>query len=47
LIVAVNTDEGAAIFPQADYGVVADLYEFLPALMDRIKARGIRPVWMS
>jgi len=46
LIAAVNTDEGAAIFSQADYGVVADLYEFLPALMDRIKARGIRPAWM-
>jgi electron transfer flavoprotein alpha subunit len=47
LIAAVNTDEGAAIFAQADYGVVADLYEFLPALMDRIRARGIRPVWMA
>jgi len=46
LIAAVNTDEGAAIFTQADYGVVADLYEFLPALMDRIKARGIRPAWL-
>jgi electron transfer flavoprotein alpha subunit len=46
LIAAVNTDEGAAIFSQADYGVVADLYEFLPAFMDRIRARGIRPVWL-
>jgi electron transfer flavoprotein alpha subunit len=46
LIAAVNTDEGAAIFSQADYGVVADLYEFLPALMDRIKSRGIRPFWV-
>lgn len=46
LIAAVNNDEGAAIFAQADYGVVADLYEFLPALMDRMKARGIRPAWM-
>jgi electron transfer flavoprotein alpha subunit len=47
LIAAVNTDEGAAIFSQADYGVVADLYEFLPALMDRLKARHIRPAWMA
>ena len=47
LIAAVNIDEGAAIFSQADYGVVADLYEFLPALIDRIKVRGIRPVWKS
>ncbi len=42
LIVAVNQDEGAAIFAQADYGVVADLYEFLPALTARLQARGIR-----
>ncbi len=46
LIAAVNIDESAPIFSQADYGVVADLYEFLPAFMDRIKVRGIRPVWM-
>jgi electron transfer flavoprotein alpha subunit len=46
VIAAVNCDEGAAIFAQADYGVVADLYEFLPALMERIKARGIRPAWL-
>ncbi len=45
VIAAVNTDEGAAIFTQADYGIVADLYEFIPALVERIKARGIRPFW--
>jgi electron transfer flavoprotein alpha subunit len=44
LITAVNNDEGAPIFAQADYGVLADLYAFLPVLMDRIKARGIQPV---
>ena len=42
VIATVNMDENAAIFAQADYGVVADLYEFLPALIERIKARGIR-----
>jgi len=47
VIAAVNNDENAAIFTQADYGVVADLYEFLPALMERLKARGIRPTWMA
>jgi electron transfer flavoprotein alpha subunit len=47
VIAAVNNDEGAAIFAQADYGVVADLYEFLPALKDRLKARGIQPAWLS
>ncbi len=46
LIAAINTDEGAPIFTQADYGVLADLYVFLPALMERIKARGVRPSWM-
>ncbi len=43
IIAAVNNDEGAAIFNQADYGVVADLYEFLPALAERIRARGVKP----
>jgi electron transfer flavoprotein alpha subunit len=47
VIAAVNLDEGAAIFAQADYGVVADLYEFLPALADRLKARGVRPAWQA
>jgi electron transfer flavoprotein alpha subunit len=47
LIVAVNLDEGAPIFGQSDYGVVADLYAFIPVLMERIKARGIRPAWKS
>jgi electron transfer flavoprotein alpha subunit len=47
LIAAVNNDENAAIFSQADYGVVADLYEFLPIFMERMKARGVRPAWLS
>ena len=47
LIAAVNNDENAAIFSQADYGVVADLYEFLPIFIERIKARGIHPEWKS
>ena len=47
VIAAVNTDEGAAIFAQADYGVVADLYEFIPALIERLKARGIQPAWKA
>lgn len=46
LIAAVNNDEGAPIFNQCDYGVVADLYEFLPALAERIRVRNIRPSWV-
>lgn len=41
LIVAVNTDENAGIFAQSDYGVQADLYQFVPALIEAIKARSI------
>ena len=41
VIVAVNNDEGAGIFTQADYGVKADLYEFVPALINAIKTRSV------
>jgi len=39
IIVAVNNDEHAGVHYQADYCVVADLYEFLPALIQVIKDR--------
>jgi electron transfer flavoprotein alpha subunit len=47
LIAAVNRDEDAPIFSQADLGVVADLREFLPVLIQRVKERGIRPAWRA
>ncbi|MBT4291080.1 electron transfer flavoprotein subunit alpha/FixB family protein, partial [bacterium] len=42
IIVAVNNDEYAGSHYQADYGVVADLYEFLPALIEAIKKRSVQ-----
>jgi electron transfer flavoprotein alpha subunit len=37
LIIAVNKDPNAMIFSIADYGIVADVRQFLPALIDELK----------
>ena len=39
-IIAVNTDPDAPIFKIAHAGIVGDLYEVIPALLERIKAKG-------
>jgi electron transfer flavoprotein alpha subunit len=39
IIVAVNRDPEAPIFDIVNYGVVADLFEFLPALVKKIEER--------
>jgi electron transfer flavoprotein alpha subunit len=39
VIVAVNKDKSAPIFNYSDYGIVADLYQFLPVFIEKLRER--------
>ena len=40
-IIAINKDEKASIFGVAHYGIIGDVYEVIPRLIEKIKANQV------
>ena len=38
-IISINTDDKAVIFDYSDYGVVGDVQEIMPKLIEKLKAK--------
>jgi len=36
-VVAINTDQHAPVFAAADYGIVGDVHDVLPRLIDAVR----------
>jgi electron transfer flavoprotein alpha subunit len=43
-IIAINKDKNAPIFEVAHLGIVGDVFDVIPALIEKLRSSGARPV---